>query len=307
MTTTPEQALAQLDTAMTTAYATAAATFTKANADIKEARQALAVEEERTARHSQWLTDIRTACGGPAPDALANTVRQLATRAEQAEQRLASIRSMADGWERRLPATIRTATAAQAVRQAADGNDAPVMFEIPAPGAQQRAEAVLASSRDARNWADVWSHIGMYYRWTPEEAGQRARALRSADQQEAHARAETATELGVRYMAAADRYRSAWKSARRRAAEANTKRQAAEALAARARRSSERVLDYADSLWEIQLGKVAAAEQRAEQAEATLASIRDLARSMRAGSPQGAAAIYADRIEHALDTTPEQQ
>jgi hypothetical protein len=39
---------------------------------------------------------------------------------------------------------------------------------------------------------------------------------------------------------------------------------------------------------------------RAEQAEATLDRVRALARRMRAGSPQGAAAIYADRIEQTL-------
>lgn len=48
-------------------------------------------------------------------------------------------------------------------------------------------------------------------------------------------------------------------------------------------------------------------QQRAEQAEAALDRIKALAHRMRAGSPQGAAAIYADRIEQALATTPEPQ
>ncbi|MGW4305093.1 hypothetical protein [Streptomyces californicus] len=53
---------------------------------------------------------------------------------------------------------------------------------------------------------------------------------------------------------------------------------------------------------------LAGAEQalcRATAAETTLDRVRDLARRMRAGSPQGAAAIYADRIEQTLDTAPE--
>ncbi|AGK80416.1 hypothetical protein SFUL_5528 [Streptomyces microflavus DSM 40593] len=55
-------------------------------------------------------------------------------------------------------------------------------------------------------------------------------------------------------------------------------------------------------------GLLAGAEQalhRATTAEATLGRIRALSHRMRAGSPQGAAAIYADRIEQTLHT-PEQ-
>ncbi|MGW7514802.1 hypothetical protein ACWGJ2_04340 [Streptomyces sp. NPDC054796] len=39
----------------------------------------------------------------------------------------------------------------------------------------------------------------------------------------------------------------------------------------------------------------------AGRAESALDRIRDLARQMRAGSPQGAATVYADRIEQTLD------
>ncbi|QWQ43076.1 hypothetical protein KME66_20410 [Streptomyces sp. YPW6] len=46
---------------------------------------------------------------------------------------------------------------------------------------------------------------------------------------------------------------------------------------------------------------------RAATAEATLGRVRALAHRMRAGSPQGAAAVYADRIQQILDTTPEPQ
>ncbi|MBP0456235.1 hypothetical protein [Streptomyces montanisoli] len=51
-------------------------------------------------------------------------------RAEPAEQRVARIRDMADAWKRRLPAVVRTATAADAVRLAADGDYRPVMFPV---------------------------------------------------------------------------------------------------------------------------------------------------------------------------------
>ncbi|MFD3902992.1 hypothetical protein HXS80_20600 [Streptomyces sp. CB04723] len=47
--------------------------------------------------------------------------------------------------------------------------------------------------------------------------------------------------------------------------------------------------------------------RRALTAEVTLGRVRALAHRMRAGSPQGAAAVYADRIEQTLDTTPEPQ
>lgn len=66
-------------------------------------------------------------------------------RAKTAEARLASIRTMADAWIHRLPATIRTATAAAAVRRAAEGDDSPVMFAMTAePAAEQQLAAVRA-------------------------------------------------------------------------------------------------------------------------------------------------------------------
>jgi hypothetical protein len=45
-------------------------------------------------------------------------------------------------------------------------------------------------------------------------------------------------------------------------------------------------------------------QHRAKQAEAAIARVRDTAHRMRAGSPEGAAAIYADRIEQALADDP---
>lgn len=57
-------------------------------------------------------------------------------------------------------------------------------------------------------------------------------------------------------------------------------------------------------------GLLAGAEEallRATAAEAILGRVRALAHRMRAGSPQGAAAIYADRIEQTLNAAPETQ
>lgn len=50
--------------------------------------------------------------------------------------------------------------------------------------------------------------------------------------------------------------------------------------------------------------KADTAEQRATTAEAAIARVRETTHRMRAGSPQGAAAIYADRIEQALADDP---
>lgn len=47
--------------------------------------------------------------------------------------------------------------------------------------------------------------------------------------------------------------------------------------------------------------------QARQRAEAAIERVRHLAHRMRAGSPQGAAAIYAERIEQALDETQEQR
>lgn len=95
MTITPEQALATIEQGLAALVPGIRAELAKATAAVAEAEQALAVEEERTARHSQWLTDIRDACGAENWPSLADTVRQLRDRADQAEQTLASVRALA--------------------------------------------------------------------------------------------------------------------------------------------------------------------------------------------------------------------
>ncbi|NUS80749.1 MAG: hypothetical protein HOV70_31705, partial [Streptomyces sp.] len=69
-------------------------------------------------------------------------------RAEQAEERLSRIRNMADAWEHQLPDTIRTATAAEAVRLAVDGDYRPVMFGVtPARPDPEMEETQAANER----------------------------------------------------------------------------------------------------------------------------------------------------------------
>ncbi|MFF9284848.1 coiled-coil domain-containing protein [Streptomyces griseosporeus] len=135
---------------------------------------------------------------------------QYRNRAEQAEQRLARIRDMADAWERRLPASIRTATAAEAVRLAAIGDDRPVMFAITA----EQAEAAAARSEQAAeqhrralaealgrsagtSWPELIEHAAEAHQWATSAA---VRADRR--------RAEEAEHR-------ASRYRLAWLAARR--------------------------------------------------------------------------------------------
>ncbi|QCX77654.1 hypothetical protein C9F11_20095 [Streptomyces sp. YIM 121038] len=84
------------------------------------------------------------------------TVNHYREQAEANATRLDRIREMTDDWERRLPVTVRTATAADAVRRAVDGDDSPVMFDIPTANPATEAEhraaryrlAWLAARRD---------------------------------------------------------------------------------------------------------------------------------------------------------------
>ncbi|WP_326797463.1 hypothetical protein OG946_20250 [Streptomyces sp. NBC_01808] len=143
-----------------------------ADAAIREMEQrALDAEEQLTAYRAvlgpRPLDTIRAA------EQRAQAATERAEKAEEfakfaeaatttAEQRLDRIRTMADAWTRRLPATIRTATAADAVRRAANGDDSPVVFGITADpderGRTLAAEQQLAAIRryvDAAYEADM--------------------------------------------------------------------------------------------------------------------------------------------------------
>jgi hypothetical protein len=77
--------------------------------------------------------------------------------------------------------------------------------------------------------------------------------------------------------------------------------QRAEQAEHRAEQVEERLAAYVDVFGPEAVEDFHAMQHRAVTAEAAVSRVRALAHRMRAGSPQGAAAIYADRIEQALD------
>ncbi|MFJ5999639.1 hypothetical protein [Streptomyces sp. NPDC092370] len=77
--------------------------------------------------------------------------------------------------------------------------------------------------------------------------------------------------------------------------------QRAEQAEHRVEQVEERLAAYVDAFGPEAVEDSHAMQHRAATAEAAVSRVRVLAQQMRAGSPQGAAAIYADRIEQALD------
>ncbi|RZD85267.1 hypothetical protein [Streptomyces albidoflavus] len=108
-------------------------------------------EEQRLADESRKAMAGTTQALERHRDAAEEAIRELEQRAEEAEQRLARIRDMATAWPRLLPASIRTATAADAVRLATQGDYRPVWFSVtagqsePATAAEQQLAAVRAA------------------------------------------------------------------------------------------------------------------------------------------------------------------
>ncbi|MGW0134848.1 hypothetical protein [Streptomyces sp. NPDC003299] len=227
-------------------------------------------------------------------------------RAEQAEERLARLRDMADNWERRLPATIRTATAADAVRLATAGDYRPVMFAVTAAtddgqaaaedgygdpvhwtvynemhcralAAEHRAEQAEADrDRLARAVADMHDGINQVAREAFAQRRAHREELRAAEQR-------------------AGTYRAAWHSARDRArkhaAEEKRVRGWLEHWADRAR-AAEHCAGRYRLAWR-------SARRRARAAEAALAA--DLpdtlaGRAARLAAAQPTAAEFADRL-----------
>ncbi|MFJ7337860.1 hypothetical protein ACIQUU_32005 [Streptomyces sp. NPDC101116] len=130
-------------------------------------------------------------------------IREAEQRTEEAEQRLARIRDMADAWKRRLPAAIRTATAADAVRLAAGGDYRPVMFEATADQAAAAADAEQHRAAEQRLAAQQERH---------EE---RRRALAEALDVDPAALWPQLVEHARATAHSAGRYRTAWFAARR--------------------------------------------------------------------------------------------
>jgi hypothetical protein len=170
--------------------------------------------EAQCHRVSARLAEQRKAAEEPAPaeepaDDWPRVVilHQTASPAEQraAEAQAALIRSenAREELRRRLNAAEERARVATA---------AALALRSQTPGAAQRTLALI---RQAGTWGEVWVHLGIYYGMKPEEAGLEARKRRTA----AERRAEAALAEGLaavdRCEAARDRYRDAWKSARR--------------------------------------------------------------------------------------------
>ncbi|WP_329622941.1 hypothetical protein OG357_23030 [Streptomyces sp. NBC_01255] len=113
--------------------------------------------------------------------------------------------------------------------------------------AEQRAgrvEAVLRSVRDARTWVDVWTRLGMYYGFTPEQAGQEARARRTVDERIADDRAEKADAVTAETKRLMDRRT---KTLRERAERAEKRLTAVEAERNRERKYA---IKASQRLWE---------------------------------------------------------
>ncbi|MFE1070979.1 hypothetical protein ACFW5W_07085 [Streptomyces sp. NPDC058783] len=169
-------------------------------------------------------------------------------RAATAEGRLALIRDMADAWEQRLPATIRTATAAEAVRNAANGDDRPVMFGVaPTAGAGTIEFAEQERARFER----------LYTRETVRADKAEARAQEAEEQAATQLnRARMWRQKAIETDDRADRFEAAWQSARQRAAK---QRALADSRQKRLHRRARRILDL---------------EQQAEQDDARLTEQR---------------------------------
>ncbi|MGW3711365.1 hypothetical protein ACWDN6_14605 [Streptomyces albogriseolus] len=214
-------------------------------------RAALATALQTTRAEQQHVEAADTA----ALNLASSTIRQWKDRAQEAEERLARIRDMADNWKRRLPDVIRTATVADAVRLAAAGYDRPVMFAV----TNEHTPAPAEAERDqAEQFVSQWKALAVRRRERAEEA-----------------------------LAERDRYEAAWHSARQRAAEQRTiARVRQERLRIRARRITELAQRAEDAertatAWEHAARRYAASmdaeRDRADQAEAE----RDRAREQR--------------------------
>lgn len=185
----------------------AAKTLTRSGERIREAEQRAeqaeaklaSIDFEAGAAHIQLAAALSRPRDTPRED-LAAIAAEYKQRAEQAEdllrvenfegrarayeQRLARIRDMADAWEHRLPAAIRTATAAEAVRNAANGDYRPVMFAVtPAQADAEQDETEQAATEDGYGDPVHWTvYNAMHHRAikAEERAGQATAAACTA-------------------------------------------------------------------------------------------------------------------------------
>ena len=217
--------------------------------------------------------------------AMAGTTQALARHREAADAEIRRLEGERDRLARDVEAMHDgiNATAREAYTQRRQHRDAL---------AEHRARvdqvlAVLARVRNAQSLGDALAAVAEHDGLSPAAARLHARILDSADSTEARL-AEQQREHDIALATERRRTRAA---AEETSAQRNRARRYRTAwLAARRDRKADRA--------------AMAAELPLSQA---VDRVRALAARMRAGSPQGAAAIYADRIEQALDTTPEQE
>lgn len=193
------------------------------------------VADVRTrAEQTEELLRVAHQCSNKAEQARAEAVQHLAAyvdifgpnavtdfhvmqhRAKTAGERLARIRTMADAWEHRLPAAIRTATAADAIRRAANGDDSPVMFDVTNAQADDDANQWRARAEQAEAAATASESAAEHHRRTL--AAVLAMPSGTSFGELTEYAAKTLTRAGERILAAehlARRYRLAWFAARR--------------------------------------------------------------------------------------------
>ncbi|MGK5533349.1 hypothetical protein [Streptomyces sp. URMC 129] len=84
---------------------------------------------------------------------------------------------------------------AAAEKQGGEATAAALRLHAQTPTA---ARATLDRIRQARTWADVWTHLGMYYGLKPEQAGIEARARRTEAEREAARKGRAEAEDALR-------------------------------------------------------------------------------------------------------------
>ncbi|MFC8584206.1 hypothetical protein ACFUGD_06575 [Streptomyces sp. NPDC057217] len=222
-----------------------------------ERDQALAALAEVTERADRLNRDLH----------ITNDARQGRDRAEQFLARLHQADTYGDvlailGEHQGLtPAAARAAAAFAAAAETQDAVLAEQEREHAVALATEkqradRAEALLDRVRAARTWVDLWTHLGMRYGYTAEQAGQEARARRTLAERLANERADTATHKADTMKHRVTRLRARVKRAEKRANRAEAERNRERKYSIKA---AQRIESY---------------RARAEQAEATLAAIR---------------------------------
>ncbi|MFE5851997.1 hypothetical protein ACFQ61_02055 [Streptomyces sp. NPDC056500] len=263
----------QLRTALNEAQAAAAAFITNGTAAIEEAGQGRHLAEQLRAAAEATLQRVRDADtladalaavaehGGLPPEAARATAR-IAEAAESAEARLAE------------QARAHAIALAAAEQRATDAEFVALRLSAQTPTAAGRT---LAAIRNAKTPADALTHLGMYYSWTPGQAGAHANQWRTTAERIAAVTAAREQALQRDARSDADRYQAAWRNARRRASDQR-------ARADRLHRESQRWYDHAIDV-----------SRRADAVDRDAATARDRARKWKRRAQKARATLDAIR------------